>query len=84
MIDARLARWATSLTDADLRIAYVEALEWLYEDGNQLHLLMLEGLAESGRQGTPTNLDDMAAHIMAECAGRWVYSHDGAVASEPC
>ena len=79
MIDHALAAWAVSLTDADLRVAYVEALEWLYEDNDGPFPIITAGLTEAGSD----DFDEAAAIVMLECAGRWVNLHDGPVALTP-
>ena len=79
MIDHQIAAWAVSLTDADLRVAYVEALEWLYEDNDGPFPTIMAGLIEADSG----DFDEAAAIVMLECAGRWVNLHDGPVALAP-
>ena len=79
MISADLATWAVALEDADLRVAYVEALEWIYEDASGPFPIMWEALVST--RGDPfvsdTTMDELAGIIMLEIAGRWVYQRDG-------
>lgn len=80
MIPAPILKWANGLTNDDLRVGYVEALEWLYESADDLADLPLTrmGLTELDWWDEPDGPDDFARAFLLECAGRWVYDQDSA------
>jgi hypothetical protein len=74
MIPVPVLRWVAELEDPDLRVAYVESVEWLYEQTDDPELLPLisTAMAELGEDEP----DDLASAILLECAGRWVVLSD--------
>lgn len=79
MIPAPILKWVATLTNNDLRLGYVEALEWLYEaEDDPAKLPLMTECAVSADPCGVLDEDDIARAILLECAGRWVYDQDSA------